>query len=227
MKTVLTALLVVVSIAAAPAQTFIPRIGLSVFKLTGENAVQGAKGTSLTSLIVGLGYQIPLNDRFSLQPELNFTRKGAVADADNFVIIVTGVTGTFKVIIDYLEVPILAKATFGNSSTKFFVHAGPCVGYGVGGRVKYDFTANDPLIGHQKGQYGVTFGEQPEYYQGTNFYFDNRLDFGIQGGGGVLIADKVFIDIRYSLGLTDVMDDEDSKNRGFIFTVGMPFQLKK
>lgn len=227
MKKILTALLVVVSISTVPAQKFIPRIGVSVFRFTGEDVVPGAKSTSLTSLFIGLGYQVPITDCFSLQPELNFTHKGAGAEADNFEVEGIAVSGKFKVIMDYFEVPVLAKATFGSGSTKFFVLAGPSLGYGVGGRVKYDFTADNPMIGHQKGQLGLKFGEEPDNYQGSSFFINNRVDFGIQGGGGVLIADKVFIDIRYSLGLTDAMDDEESKNRGFIFTVGMPFNLKK
>lgn len=227
MKKVMIALMFIVSVSTVSAQKFIPRIGVSSFRFTGENVVPGAKATSFTSLAVGLGYQVLLNDRFSLQPELNFTRKGAGVKAENFLLAETAVTGTFDLIIDYFEVPILAKATFGSSSTKFFVLAGPCVGYGIGGRVKYDFTSDDPYIGHQSGQIGMKFGKRPDNYRGSSFFIDNRVDVGVQGGGGVLIADKVFVDIRYSLGLTDVMDDGESKNRGFIFTVGMPFHLKK
>jgi hypothetical protein len=225
MKNILIALMVVAVMSAASAQKFIPRIGASVFKVTGEEVPDSAGISSLLGFTLGIGYQIPINERFSLQPELNFVQKGIKSDFD-LEQDGTSIKGTIKLVIDYLEIPFLAKATFG-STTKYFVLAGPSLGYGIGGRVKYKLTTNDPFIGSPSGQTGVKFGEQPEDYEGGNVYISNRIDFGIQGGAGVLIADKVFIDIRYSLGLSDVQDGYDSKNRGVLFTVGMPFNIKK
>jgi opacity protein-like surface antigen len=225
MKNTLIAVMVVAVVSTASAQKFIPRFGASVFKVTGEEVPDSAGTSSLLGLTLGIGYQVPINDRFSFQPELNFVQKGIKSDFDleqdgqSF-------KGTIKLVIDYLEIPLLVKATFG-STTKYFILAGPSLGYGIGGRVKYKLITNDPLIGTTSGQTGIEFGEQPENYDGSNVYISNRIDFGIQGGAGVLIANKVFIDIRYSLGLSDVQDGYDSKNRGLLFTVGMPFNIKK
>lgn len=225
MKNVLTALMVVVVMSAASAQKFIPRIGMTVFKLTGEEEdVPGATTSSLVGLTIGLGYQVRLNDRFSLQPEMNFVQKGATGNVNNLDLLGTTVNGKLKIVIEYFEIPVLAKATFGSSgTTKFFVLAGPSLGIGLGGRVKYDLTGSS--FGHRSGRLNLAFGKQPE--NSSSFYINNQLDFGIQGGGGVLFADKVFIDIRYSLGLSNTEDGYSSKNRGIVFTVGMPFRLVK
>jgi len=57
-------------------------------------------------------------------------------------------------------------------------------------------------------------------------YFSNQIDFGVQFGGGVLIAGKVMVDVRYGLGLTKFTDDVKAKNGGFQFTVGVPISLQ-
>ena len=80
--------------------------------------------------------------------------------------------------------------------------------------------------------YGVLkFGDEPANYEGNDYYLDNSLDIGVQLGGGVKVG-PIIIDLRYGLGLTNLMDEPDgfsgdwlNQNRSFQLTVGYPILL--
>ncbi|HEY9046616.1 MAG TPA: outer membrane beta-barrel protein [Ohtaekwangia sp.] len=94
---------------------------------------------------------------------------------------------------------------------------GPSVAYGLGGKYKYE-------EGSQKIETKVKFGNGNS--SNDDLYLGNKIDFGVQFGGGVLIAGKVMVDVRYGLGLTNITDGSNAKNGGFQFTVGVPISLK-
>ncbi len=208
----------------AQGQTIIPRLGVTISKI-GADHTEGMK--SKIGFTLGAGFNFELNDMVSLQPELNFIQKGfKYGNTETFDGGTLTVDG--KETINYLEIPVLVKLTFGDA-TKFFVNAGPSVGLGLGG--KYEgaatfsgggFTESETVNGK------VKFGDAPE--NSDDSYYDNRLDLGFQLGAGVLIAEKVIIDIRYGSGLTNLYDDEGgekvkSRNNVFQIAVGIPLKF--
>jgi hypothetical protein len=147
---------------------------------------------------------------FSLQPELLFIQKGERFDE-------RGVET--KSTLNYLELPVLAKVSFGSESIKGYVNAGPSLALGLTGKYKIEG-------GENAGETDIRFGDSAN--DGRR-YLDNRFDFGLQFGGGGsfgLGPGSIVADIRYGLGLTDLNDEDKAKNRTFAFTLGYAIPLR-
>ena len=205
------------------AQTFVPRLGITFSSSSFEPISYSEKNSESLKLgfTGGIGYEIWLSDLLSVQPEINFIQKGQKREDVSYPDGYEYKTNTeYK--YNYLEVPVLVKAKFGGQ-TKFYVSAGPSVGIGLGGKYTQTSTFGGLPESDLKGD--VKFKDKPENYDGTDVYVDNKLDVGIQMGVGAILFNKVIIDARYGLGLTDLYDDVDSKNNVLQFSVGVPISL--
>src|SRR5262245_32624914 len=122
MKKVITVFMMGIALATSSyAQvTFIPKVGPSYTTVSfDENINDQFAGDfhygSKLGVIIGLGLEIPLGTRFSLQPELLFHQKGYTSKYVD-----PEVSEDYTHIFNYLEVPFLAKMNFGN----FYAAAG-------------------------------------------------------------------------------------------------------
>jgi len=185
-------------------QTLIPKAGATFSKLGGSDVEDQKFNVGFT---LGLGFNLPVGaGPLSIQPELNFIQKGSKSEFGDI---------TSKLKLSYIEVPVLVKATFG-TATKFYFNAGPSLGIGMGGKFKQ-------TQGSNSAEADVKFGDGDD---DEVMYVEKKTDFGLQFGGGVLIADKIMIDIRYGLGLSTLESDVTIKNNSLQFTVGVPLNLK-
>jgi hypothetical protein len=185
-------------------QTIIPKVGVTLSKWGGDD-VEDAKFKA--GFTIGAGLNMPLGDgMFSLQPELNYIQKGSKWEEGD---------ASEKYTVNYLEVPVLAKVTFGEA-TKFYVNAGPSVAFGLGGKAKWE-------EGDESGETDIKFGDEDE--SSDDYYIEKGTDISFQIGAGVIVAEKVMIDVRYGLGLTDLYDDGSVKNNVLQFTVGIPLSI--
>jgi hypothetical protein len=217
-------------------QTIIPKAGISISNVSTSSIESGfisIKPKSTIGFTGGIGINFPINDKFSVQPELLFTQKGSrIKQETSFSIF--GSSAFFKAdakaTISYLEIPVLAKVTFGDD-LKYYINAGPSVSIGLGGKYSYEFTVSDgsnpPETEKDSGS--IKFGESSDPDQSIG-YIKKRVDIGIQIGGGVIIAQKLIIDLRYGMGFTNINSDSSdsgkAQNRSFQITVGMPIKLK-
>jgi hypothetical protein len=213
-------------------QVIIPKAGISLAKISTSD-IEGVGPKNVVGFTVGAGVNFPIKGVFSIQPEIVFIQKGFAVKED-FSFSLFGVTESFKIdaktVINYLEIPVLMNATFGEK-TKVHVSAGPSLGIGLGGKYRYEYSSsstdgNVTSSEYEKSDGKVKFGDGGSETSG-DLYVKNRLDFGIQLGGGVLIAEKIMLDIRYGLGLTNLngSDEDEAKNRVLQFTVGIPISL--
>jgi hypothetical protein len=235
MKKIVFAIVLMFACASVSAQTIIPRVGVSVSNLTIDGE-EGFENKSTAGMVIGLGFNFPVSDIFSIQPEINYVQRGTKMEFEMSEFSDFGymqIDGSIRVRIDYLEIPVLAKVAFGED-TKFLLSAGPTLGVGLGGKTKIKANAKYSFDGEtieesvtQTGK--VKFGGEPDEIDddGDDAYFDNRIDFGLQIGAGLLIKNKVLLDVRYVHGVTDLMKDESSKNKVLQISVGMPFPMKK
>ncbi|MCT3673671.1 PorT family protein [Elizabethkingia anophelis] len=141
----------------------------------------------------GLGVNIPVGkDGFSIQPELNYIQKGVAFKP-------AGASKT-NYNLNYLEIPVLLKYSFG----PVYVNAGPSIGFRLGQSNKVK-----EALGKTK---SVDFGLQM------------GLGAAIPAGPGKLIVDG-----RYNLGLSNISDvkGENIKNRGFVFSLGYAIPIGK
>ncbi|MFZ6010204.1 MAG: porin family protein [Bacteroidota bacterium] len=235
-KVPLLLILTTISLASF-AQTIVPKLGLTLSQMTDPNESY-FNVKSIIGFNAGVGLQYDFNETFSIQPELQFIQKGVRHVNESIMDIPAGrylYREDTKITIHYLELPVLAKISWGSGNTKFFVNAGPSIGIGLGGRMKVEVFSTDPFTSFTyKFESKVKFDDDaPRFDDSLNY--DNRLDFGLQFGGGVVIAKSIVIDIRYGLGVSKANDkqewiendDAKCKNRVFQFTVGMPISLKK
>lgn len=185
-----------------------------------------------------VGYEFNIKSPyFSVMPEISFTRKGSKEVYDtHFTIRLRSETETK---IDYIEVPVLLKFQVGKGRVKPFMLAGPSIGYAIGGRFSNTTMIQDPFptgsmkYSSRKGT--VEFGEAPSGPHENELYIDNRFDWGLQAGAGLLLFDRAILDIRYAIGLKDLYDPDPSrvrvmspgKNRVFMFSVGYRFDVSK
>lgn len=185
-------------------QTIIPKAGATLSTWGGDD-VSGAKAK--VGLMLGVGFNFPLGTGpVSLQPELNFVQKGWRSEEG---------TATAKTTLNYIEIPILLKASFGDV-TKFYLNAGPSIAFGLGGKIKVKDRSDEETIDVK---FGDGNGNTPA------FYIEKSTDIGLQFGAGLLISEKVMLDFRYGLGLTNLYEDVKVKNNVIQFTIGFPIKL--
>ena len=191
-------------------------------------ASQQPKFDNITVLTVGVPVEIMISKRFAIQAELNFIQKGFGSKSS-----ASGSSGSTsfsfssegKVIIDWLELPILAKAKFGSADgVGGGLFLGPSFGYGLSGKSKGTSTSTIN---------GVTTTSTSS--ETINFKDDehSRVDVGVNIGGE-LTYHNFFFDARYQLGVTNMFTGDNASNgdvnattRGLALTVGYRFLVSK
>ncbi len=154
----------------------------------------------ITTFNAGVVSEISFHENFAIQPELNFTQKGFQIKEDFGLDLFNiplplGVTAITK--FNYLEMPLLAKAKFGNENAKFYLVAGPTFGYTLSGkldtraRILFEIdvfeTAIDlDAVGYERFEVGGMAGA--------------GASFNVGGGN------QLFFDVRYSHGFTQPYD---------------------
>ncbi len=170
---------------------------------------------NLALLSIGVPFQMMFSERFGLQAELNFIQKGYGQKSD-ITIQNTRFVSDGKLTINWLELPVLGKARFGSDvgigGGLFF---GPSVAYGLSGKIKSTSTTTTngvSLVNVQNGD--LNFKEDDH----------SRVDLALNIGGEVNYG-GVFLDIRYQIGLTNMItnagnDDFSARTRGLGFSAG-------
>ena len=172
----------------------------------------------------GIVTDIPVAGGFSVQPEFNYITKGFTLnqglDAPLFgVELPVGVTAETQ--FSYLEVPLLAKYSFGQNSVRPYLVAGPTFGYATSGKIE---TRANAII-------DINLGT-------TKLNLDNidyqRFEVGATIGGGLqfdLGTVRAFADARYARGFTELYDipvvNEKVRNQGFALSAGLMIPLAR
>ncbi|WP_254092172.1 porin family protein [Dawidia soli] len=212
--------------------------------------VPGQRTEVKTGFTIGVAVNIAFSERFSLQPELSYIRKGAqtrYSVSAMTTVVGSGVErgsrswGDGKVTLEYLELPVLARYNFPSKSTiaTFFVVAGPVVSMGIGGQVRSDagyvsYTRNNNTdLSNGSGQSyseasfarrgSVKFEDATFSNNGRDLYVNSRYDVGAQIGGGVALIQHLVIDVRYSRGFISVYDRySNARNQTLQVSLGVP-----
>jgi hypothetical protein len=197
------------------------------FGVTANNVVAPALNNTLSfnqtyNYSAGVVAEIPLGNWLALQPELNYTTKGFGMDlSKDFKIfdinLPLGVKANTK--LQYLEVPLLLKAKFGNESVHGYVTAGPTLGYALAGR----------LVGTTSLLIDVKVYDAPINLNTNGF---NRFEVGGLLGGGVAFetgTGQLFLDARYTRGLTQSYEipviGTKVMNQGYGLSIGYLHRL--
>lgn len=166
---------------------------------------------------IGFVYATNITDKFGIQTEVNYLKKGFAVTGDLGEVDLLGVTVPLEtrteVQISYIDVPILAKYKFGENALKGYVTLGPYLGYASKGQLKAYSASGDEVE-----------------LASTNFDFAlvkyARFEVGGVAGLGATFdigVGEVFADARYNFGLTKLFDVPllNSSNRGVGVNLGL------
>lgn len=151
---------------------------------------------SRTSFHVGLLAEFPLSDMFSIQAEALYSGQGFESDVDGGII---GGDGKVEYQLDYINVPVLAKVYVVEGLS---LEAGP----------QFSFKVNEEIDSDPNDDPGDLDLDEAESF-----------DFGLAGGLTFQTNMGLFATGRYTIGLTDIIQDVDAKNAVFQLGIGYKF----
>lgn len=218
---------------AAEAQTVSigPRVGTSLTTLRafgGDRAYQRQVFNEIYNYTSGAKYgaviKYSIAGKFSIQPEIIYSQRGYESRTTLIKDDPTHDIGT-KLRMNYLEVPLLAKISFGGEKVQGFMTAGPSLGYWMNGKSITTYRGQD---------------EKQDYKFRTDYDYglkENRIDFGANMGLGIpylLNSGALNLDVRYGFGLSDIAKYEDDRpegnpkvgHRSFGVSLAYLFQIK-
>ena len=162
------------------------KAGLNIANFSGGD---GDRNSLLTYHLGGVA-EISLSERFSLQPEVLYTRQGSEAQATNE-------QEAVKVKLDYLAIPLMAKYYIAD---RFTIEVGP----------QFAFLLED------KAEF--VDADLPDADTDASG-FDLLANIGL----GYAINNNIFLQTRYSYGITTVVENPDIKNSVFQVSLGYTF----
>lgn len=166
------------------------RGGVNLADLNAKNLRSGSMynaAQSKTAFNGGLFVNIPIGTRnFRFQPELSYSSQGGKVQMNS------SSANTFEQDLDYINVPLNFQFMTNNG---FFIQTGPQVGFLVGAE-KVGSTAS-----------GVANG-------GNKADFD-KFDLAWTGGIGYLSRMGLGIDLRYNIGIANVVADDANSSAPF------------
>lgn len=136
----------------------------------------------------GIFAAFPIADKVFIQPEILYTTKGAELDYN-----VSGVAGTNKFKLNYIEVPLLVRF---NLTENFNVHVGGYASYLVNAKLT--------------GEGDIEFDNELD---ADDF---ERFDAGLSAGVG-LDFNPVSIGLRYNYGLTTIGKERETLGNTYTF----------
>ena len=108
--------------------------------------------------------------------------------------------GTFTQKLDYINVPLMFKMYPDNN---LFLEVGPQIGL---------------AISHEE-----TFDSNFNLFDTSQEFEPNSFDWGVNFGGGFKTNSGISLGVRYHLGLGDIYEEGNPKNRVWQFSVGFDF----
>ena len=141
----------------------------------------------------------------------------------------TGQPEEYSRTLSYIEVPIFAQLAWGKEERgcKFFVQAGPKVGFMLGEKTTANFDINDMIFTDRANKETTQYGMDVE----------NKFDYGIAAGLGMEYSvprvGHFIVEGRYNFGLGNLFGDSKrdyfskSNNTGFNVKIIYMMDLKK
>ena len=192
------------------------KAGVNLSSIGGDNT-DGIDG--LTGFHVGALVEIPVTERFAVQPEVLYSAQGAKVESTQSLFDVT-FKETAKRKLDYINLPIMAKYYIVDGLA---IEAGPQVGFLVSANAEteLDLSGNiDPDIAAQiKDKFETGDIDISDRTKG--------VDFGVALGASYRLNMGVFFGARYTLGLSDINDIDGSnfKNQNNVFQVSAGYSF--
>jgi hypothetical protein len=200
--------------------------GANLGNITMDPTQEGLELGTRTGFMFGGMLFYRFSPILGLQVEPAYVQKGATADMSLTVLDYPAkIEATFTA--DYLDIPVLLKASFGDGPVKPYLLAGATIAFLLGD-TKLEM---DKVIVTIDGRDEDITSEIPSDEREEKVE-TKSTDFILNFGGGVLIPlgqVNIFIEGQYNLGLTDVNDEPDDiteiKTTGIQIKAGVLFPL--
>jgi hypothetical protein len=202
MKKLVLVMVLFVSAGIVSAQTkYGVKIGYNAANVSANDPDIKEDGKTLSGIGFGAFVDFSLGKNFSLQPQLNYNRKGVALEHNGH---------KDKIQFNVIDIPVNALYRTNNG---FFIGGGPNFGYNLSGglRVHDDPTENVDF----------TFGKGADDIK--------RLDLGLNLLTGYEFKNGLFLSANYLAGLTNLSNDASEKwrNNLFNFSLGYTFGKSK
>jgi len=200
----LTALLVGLFCAGTAHAQLGIRVGANTASVSAKTQeLQEVEAHNRAGYQLGVFYEKKLTKRWSLAPEVQFSNQRM-----NMHIVESGVAdggydANYRLRLRYLNVPIMARATFG----RFYLEAGPQVGFLLDAKEKGTNTYGSFL-----GSYSTTYNR----YATDNY---RRVDLGIAAGVGVKLPAGFGLGVRGYTGLRSITGGKDTQYANYTGTL--------
>lgn len=165
------------------------------------------KTENLTGFHAGIFFEVPVTNRFSIEPGVFYSQKGLKVSQTLSEGGFLNLKGEISSKLNYIELPVLAKV---NLTEGFYLAGGPQVAYLASSKIRAE-----------AGILGFSIGE--------NFDIDpgfREFDFGILGGLGYQFKNGLSISALYDHSLSTLDEgssDIDAFNRAVKFSLGYIF----
>lgn len=144
----------------------------------------------------GVFYNISSGGLFSIQPEVNFSRRGVKFEALDEL----GYTVSTKLNFNYLELNLLGKTTFGGENMKAYLNLGPGFGYLMSAQDKTDISGTTKV----------------DLEMENIRRWDTAIHIGLGAAFRLGFENALFLEGRYTLSVSDLYDiNENQQPEGY------------
>ncbi|MBB6369924.1 porin family protein [Chryseobacterium shigense] len=168
----------------------------------------------------GIFVNIPVAEKFSVQPELLFNQVGSkTEERDEFYINSDRYRREvdYKKTLNYLSVPVMVQY---NILPQLYVEAGPEFGFLLGGKNKGDITMT-------RNSGNTTVTETSNFSDKIVKDLYNTFNFGIGIGAGYYFTQNFGVTARFTAGITDIYKHNSGDAiRNNVFQVGVAYKFK-
>lgn len=195
-KLILSSALIIAGIFSANAQADSDLVqvgfkaGLNFSTVTGDGF---DKPDLHTGFYAGFVAEVPITERFSVQPEVYYSAQGFTIGNNEF--------GKADYELDYIQIPVLAKIYLIKGLN---VQAGPQLGFNINEKIDYDSDIGSGTID-------------------TDDSGTQDIDVGITAGAEYKFDNGFFVQARYNYGFTELVKNQDVHNSVFQVGIGFLF----
>jgi len=181
---------------------------------TSSAGVSNFKKSIAPGFGAGLVAELPLQSNFSVRSSLNFLQKKSNVEFSP----VSGKKTKVKTTLNYVELPVNLVYKIPMNGMSVYFGAGPSVGYGISGKMKYEgYMATEGGGSIPVNESSDAFKKEDKGGAGLK-----RFDLSANANAGVQFDNGLFINAGYLAGLTNLGDNDGKyKNQGILLTVGV------
>lgn len=192
---VLTAIFALGGTAVAQEVKFGPKAGLNFSKQSHNDAKAN------TGFHVGAVAEIKFGERFSIQPEIQYSTQGSKWETE-----ILGTKFSAKHQLDYINVPVMAKFYVVEGLS---IEAGPYASF----LAKESWKASAGSVGVESDK--------------VKKFDADKLDYGVSAGVAFDTASGFFVNARYMMGLNDIRKSETANEaiKTSVAQIGVGFKF--